>query len=177
MSRPRTMRPSSVLVTLVTALLAFASATPASAEKPVRTVVAAEGFVDPAGLICPFAVSGEPDERAGGTVTHFSDGRTVVHGRGDPTLTNLETGASLVHHSKYTITSTVLANGELLDVISGQIFVGLWEGDQGPNGLVGTNGALLSLNGHARITFDPVADVFTSFQLNGTATDLCALLA
>ncbi len=102
MSRPRTMRRAPVLVPLVTALLTFASAAPASAEKPIRTVEAAEGFVEPAGLVCSFSVSGEPDERAGRRVTQFSNGRTVVHGRGDPTLTNLETGASLVDHSKYT---------------------------------------------------------------------------
>jgi hypothetical protein len=158
-------------------VLSMVTAAPAAAEKPIRSLAEGQGFVSPAGEICPFAVSGQPDEGAGYRITEFSDGRTVFHGQGYPTLTNLETGTSLVHHSKYTVTDTVLESGEIHEEISGQIFIALFEGDRGPVGVVGEDGALLGVNGHIVLTFDPETFVVTFFELNGSAIDLCALLA
>jgi hypothetical protein len=167
-----------VSITLAATLsLAVAGIAPAAAAAPTRTVFHPEGFSTLPGEVCSFGVTAMPDERARITVQQFADGRTVTHGRGSPTLTNQATSTSLVHTSRAHITDTVLETGEILEEISGQLVVGFFEGDQGPDGPVGAGGALVSINGHARLTYDPDTFVVTSFEMNGTTTDLCALLA
>lgn len=167
---------------LVVALLsAVGVACPASAAegaKPTRTVLTVpEPFVIPAGQGCTFAVAAEA-EAVRVTTTEFADGRIVTQDIADPSLTNVDTGKSLVHRSRFHATERPSSvEGEIAIETSGQLFLTVFPGDQGPYGLVEYPGLLLSVNGHTRVTMDSSTFVYTSFSLNGTATDLCAALA
>lgn len=152
-------------------------ASAAYADKPTRTVIQPENFVIPAGEGCSFPVGEEIDDLARVRLTEFSDGRVVLQGRAHPTLTNLHTGKSLVHHTVGNITDYPSEAGETTMTVNGQLFMGFWPGDQGPFGLVEYPGALYSVNGHVRATYDSSTLIYTSFELAGTATDLCAALA
>ena len=158
---------------LAVMLLTTGFVTSASAAKPTRTVMHPESFVVPAGQGCSFAVAEEINEDARVTVTEFADGRVVIHGRADPRLINVDSGASLVQHTSAKITET---DGGLVREVSGQLFMSFWPGDEGPHGLTEYPGGLFSVNGHVRLTLDPSTFLYTSFTLNGTATDLCAAL-
>ncbi|QSZ51416.1 hypothetical protein EU811_22095 [Arthrobacter sp. TS-15] len=112
------------------------------------------------------------------TITEFADGRIVTHDIADPTLTNVDTGKSVVHRSRFHATDWPSSvEGDIVFETSGQLFMTLFPGDQGPYGLVEYPGLLLSVNGHTRVTMESSTFVYTSFSLNGTATDLCAALA
>lgn len=83
-----------------------------------------------------------------------------------------------MHPSAYKLTQTYDPTADqLLLQISGRIFIGFFEGDQGPSGQVETGGALLSVVGNAQITVDGSTGEYTSFSLTGRFTDLCPLLA
>jgi hypothetical protein len=166
-----------LFVVLLAAAGVVAPASAVYADRPSRTVVVPENVVFPAGQGCSFPVAEEVDEGASVTVTEFADGRRFTQGRAYPTLTNLETGDSLVHHTTVNTTEYPSVAGETVVTISGQLFMSIWPGDQGPYGLVEYPGLLLSVNGHVRLTADSSTGVYTSFTLNGTATDLCAALA
>lgn len=166
-----------VLVVLVSAMGVVAPASAVVGAKPIRTVLHPENFVVPAGQGCSFNVAEEVDERAWMAITEFADGRIVTKGRANPTLTNMDTGDSLVHHTSAKITETQTSEGEILVEVSGQLFMSFWPGDQGPTGLTDDPGGLFSINGHVRVTMDSSTFVYTSFSLDGTATDLCAALA
>ena len=166
---------------VVVLLLAVGAVFPASAAegaKPTRTVITVPGpFVIPAGQGCTFPVAAEA-EVVRVTITEFADGRIVTHDIADPTLTNVDTGKSLVHRSRFSATDWPSSvEGEIVFETSGQLFMTVFPGDQGPYGLVEYPGLLLSVNGHTRVTMDSSTFVYTSFSLNGTATDLCAALA
>lgn len=167
-----------LVVVLLSAVGVAGPASAAESAKPTRTVITVpEPVVIPAGQGCAFPVAAEA-ESVRVTITEFADGRIVTHDMGDPTLTNVDTGKSLVHRSRFTVTETPSSvEGEIVIETSGQLVISLWPGDQGPYGLVEYPGLLLSVNGHTRVTMDSSTFVYTSFSLNGTATDLCAALA
>jgi hypothetical protein len=169
----------STVAVFVLAVLSLLAGPAAAITKPTRTVITPEpeGVSWPAGVVCEFAVQGVPDDRARQAITDFADGRSITIGHGSPTLTNVETGTSLVHRSSYKVTEIYDPIGhEFLVEISGRIFIVLFEGEPGPSGEVGSDGALLSLVGHVQFTVD-VSGSITSFSLDGTSTDLCALLS
>jgi hypothetical protein len=112
-------------------------------------------------------------------VSWLSGDANVGHcGRSRLTLTNLETGDSFVQVSRYKVTETFDPEAnEVLVEISGRIFIGFIEGDQGPFGEVGEDGLLVSVIGHQQFTVDLGTNVVTSYSLDGTATDICPLIS
>ena len=149
----------------------------AHAAPPIRERFSSQdfSFVIPAGEACPFAI-GVQVRFAFGSTTQFSDGRTVFTDHADFTLTNLETGATYVQHTNATFTDTLTADGNIFEVLDGRFFFGFLPGDQGPDGEVGEGGASFILVGHFEYTYDPGANLITSFQADGRAIDLCQLL-
>jgi hypothetical protein len=163
---------------LVAVILAFGVSPAAHAAKPTRTVIPAQGFEDPPGLSCPFGVAGQPDVRAHHVITEFSDGRVLDFGYGNPTLTNLETGASISQKLRFTSRQVYDADAnDLRAEISGRFWVFLLEGDQGPFGVVGESNAFLLHVGRVGLTFDFDTGLVTSFSWAGTITDVCSLLS
>lgn len=156
--------------TCITAsVLALVAVPTAMGAKPIRTVISPlPPIALPAGLGCSFPLDGQPDPKAQQTIMEFSDGRIVTFGHANATLTNLDTGASILWRSRYRLSDN---SGR------GRFFFLFFPGDEGPLGEVGENGALLGLVGHFQWTADPLTDVITSFTLNGQATDICALLS
>ncbi len=169
-------RITSVLVLLL-GVGVVAPASMAYADKPSRTVVVPESIVIPVGLGCSFPIALDVPERVSVVVVEFADGRTVTHDRGKISLTNVDTGESLLHTSTAKITEFPSVAGESVVEVSGQLFMTFWPGDQGPNGLVEYPGEAYSVNGHVRLTQVDETFVFTSFSLKGTATDICAALS
>ena len=171
----RTLGPLGFVIVGALALVAVPTAL---AAKPIRTVLEQPPpSVIPAGQGCSFDV-GEQAGEGMTTLTEFSDGRTVIHVNADPILTNLETGDTFVQRARAKVTDTVDAQAnEIVEEISGQVFVSFLPGDQGPSGVVEEPGALLSIIGHQRLTFDADTFVLTSYSLNGKATDICAQLS
>ena len=171
------MRSTVLAVTIVAALALFVVPT-GLAAKPTRTVFEPQPFVIPAGLGCSFDVEARPGDGARAALTEFSDGRTVLHGHATSTLTNLETGATFAQRTRAKVTDTFDPEAnEIVEEISGRIFIGFFPGDQGPSGLVEEPGAVLSVIGHQRLTYDADTFVITSYSLNGKATDICAQLS
>jgi len=140
---------------------------------------AGEPEVVPAGLACPFDVLWTPQGSPGfQIVTSFSSGRVTTVGHGEPTITNLDTGTSYTNRSRYEITEVYdEAANDILGEGHGRIAFSFFPGDQGPFGEVGADGAFYSLVGNFRFTFDLDTESITSFELVGTATDICAILA
>lgn len=167
----------SLIVAIVAAVTVWGTALNAEGAKPTRTVTVPGQALIPPGEGCSFAVKAEANEDARVAVTAFTDGRVVTHDIANPTFTNLDTGKTLVHRSRFMfVEHPSSVEGQVAFESSGQWFMTLLPGDQGPNGLVEYPGLLLSINGHVRITMDTSTFVYTSFSLNGTATDLCAAL-
>ncbi|WP_133411765.1 hypothetical protein [Agromyces badenianii] len=165
------------VVVLMVGVGIVAPASIAHADKPTRTVVVPESIVIPVGEACSFPVALDVPERVSVVVTEFADGRIVTHDRAKLTLTNADTGESLVHITSAMITEVPAGGGEIQVDISGQLFMWFYPGDQGPNGLVEYPGEAFSVNGHTRVTVDEETLVFTSFSIKGKATDICAALA
>ena len=162
----------------VLAAMTFVVAPIAFGSKPIRQITEPEGdpFVIPAGLGCAFPVGGTP-HLDHGTITQYSDGRIVTRNHASQTLTNLDTGASYQHYSRYEIIERIDANNLDHVTINGTFLVQFYPGDQGPFGTVGENGALYGLIGHSEGTLDLNADVVTSWKTDGQAQDVCRILA
>ena len=112
------------------------------------------------------------------TITEFSDGRTVIHANAEPTLTNLETRDTFQQSSRFQVTETFdPETNTVFDEIDGRVFVNFRPGDQGPFGEVEEPGLLLSVIGDQELTFDADTALLTSYSLDGTATDICALIS
>jgi hypothetical protein len=172
-TRRRSVTVVGAVLLLLTTLGAFASASP-----PTRYHLPAEPLELTAGLGCSFPVSGTPDDKAGYRVTEFSDGRTLFVGRGNPTMTNVETGQTIqpsFHLSRLQTAGAVAGTVEL--DTRGSFFFVFFPGDVGPNGRVEAPGALLEMTGRAVATYDLSAGLFTAFSFDGKITDLCAALA
>jgi hypothetical protein len=169
---------------LVFTTLLFVSLTPmpnAFGTQPYREQVRgvdrgpSEPFTIPAGVFCPFDIGVQVEGK--GTSWLFDDGSEAYSNIATQTLTNLERDTSLVHRSTYhqKITFNHL-DGTALDQVYGTYIAAFFEGDQGPEGEVGSGGALYFLVGHASFSYD-ADDVVTSFSIDGQATDACQLLS
>jgi hypothetical protein len=146
----------------------------AQGAPPIRNVFPApEPFVIAAGYGCSFDVAATPVGHH--AITEFADGRTVTVGHGDVTLTNGD--ASYLQVSRFMETDTFPDADTVKIVVNGQVMIQFYPGDQGPFGEVGEPGALYAFDGTVSATVDLNTFVVTSFSNEGTATDLCAILA
>ena len=163
---------------IVVALLL--SAVPATyGAKPFRTVLPpSDPVVIPAGQGCSFDVLEEPGPDARPTITVFDDGRTVLHAHANATLTNVDTGASFAHRARFHLVQRYdPETNQVSQVVSGQVFITFWAGDQGPYGVVSEPGLMLRFTGTAQITADAETGVYSEFSSTGFFTDICALLS
>ena len=67
--------------------------------------------------------------------------------------------------------------GMVVGVESGETTWSFLPGDQGPFGVVGSNGALYHFHGTVSYTFDTNTNHSTQFAYSGTVTDICAALS
>ena len=107
----------------------------------------------------------------------FSDGHEVEVNVATITLTNLETGTSYVQTSDYRIPVVVAADGTEFVTIDGSGWMGFLEGDQGPEGEVGSGGAEYFVTGHQSFVDDPKTDIVTSYEVQGQVIDSCEVSA
>ncbi len=153
-------------------------AAPAAAAPPTRTArPLAGGFVLPAGTACAFDVAGEP---TGGfrAQTTFSDGSVQLSLRARGAYVNVETGARFPTLDTYRDLSRFDdATGIIVGVENGETTWSFLPGDQGPFGVVGSNGALYHFVGTVSYTFDTNTNHSTRFAYKGTVTDVCAALS
>lgn len=114
-------------------------------------------------------------------ITELDDGRVVTQAHANATLTNLETGASIVTRSRYRIVDTPGPEANELSVeISGQINFSFIPGTPGPFGEVGEPGRHLSMDGHHRFTVVDIGqptERVVGYSFSGRTTDICALLS
>jgi hypothetical protein len=164
---------------LVVFVLALSIVPTALGVAPIRTVVEAEEpILIPAGTGCAFDVLEELGENAHLTFTEFSDGRLHIQAHGDIVLTNLETEQSIDWKNRWNTWETFDPEANsIISEFSGRLLFTFFPGDQGPFGTVGENGAFFAFVGRVELTMDADTGVITSFSLNGSATDVCALLA
>jgi hypothetical protein len=132
---------------------------------------AAESFIVPAGQGCAFDVLVQP-------VHQEHPGDRFPIGFGNITMTNLDTDATYLQRSRYTITETFdpLTN-TFKDAVTGRIWIEFYPGDEGPGGVVGEPGAALAFSGNVQVTIDADTGAYRAFSYEGTFTDLCAQLA
>ena len=158
-------------------MLTLMAAPAAYAAKPDRTTFEVHTpDLIPAGLGCAFDVLWSPDGKV--AVTTFGDGRTVTHGNGEVTLTNLDTGATFVHRARDNQTATYdAATNELVESVSGQVVYNFYPGDVGPWGVVSDPGMLVRFSGRETDRFSLDTFAYTSFSYSGNVTDVCAALA
>jgi hypothetical protein len=165
---------------LVVAMLAAMPMPDAVGLKPYReqirpTNLETGTFTIPANLLCPFAIYAEVEGQQ--VFWEFSDGHEAVSNNFAQTLTNLETGTSVDHQSTYHATTTFLADGTVVEVVTGTYFLGFLRGDQGPFGEVGRSGEAYFGDGRFTFEYDPAADVVTAFSWSGRLVDACQLLS
>ena len=108
---------------------------------------------------------------------HLPDRARTRIGNGDITITNLETGATYLQHSRYTAIETMDPKTKSVHVtITGRIWLAFYPGDQGPTGVVQEPGLELLFSGTIEFTVNR-KEVFTAFAYTGEYQDLCALLS
>ena len=109
--------------------------------------------------------------------TLFSDGHETSHIVAFITTTNLENGTSFTQTSDYYRTITYLADGTQSVVINGSRAMAFYEGEPGPEGVVGRGGALYYVTGRQSYVYDPKKDVISSYEFRGLSIiDTCDLL-
>lgn len=174
---------------LIAVVLTLLVAAPAAAAQPTRTVRPLQvGFVLPAGMACAFDVAGEPQSTSNSQAafqsrgfhaeTYFSDGTVQVSVRARGAYVNLETGARFPTLDTYRDVSRFDdVTGMVVGVESGETTWSFLPGDQGPFGVVGSNGALYHFVGTVSYTFDTNTNHSTQFAYTGTVTDVCAALS
>ena len=134
------------------------------------SALAVEPDIIPAGFGCSFDVLFSPVPVLPGDHPHI--------GAGDITLTNMETGASILSKSRYVTSETSdAATNTLVAWYLGRRIYQFYPGDMGPTGQVGEPGALLRIDGFVRETYALDTEVITAFSYHGHVTDLCALLS
>lgn len=154
------------------------AASGASAAPPERQPFTPDPTVLEPGQACTFNVEIAQGPGSKFTETVFDDGRTVIIGSGSDRITNLDDEISITLPTSGKITFTELANGDLRAQVSGRTVFFFFEGDQGPSGLVGEDGALYHIVGHVDETLDPdTGFTVTSFEWSGRATELCSLIS
>ena len=166
----------SALIGVTLAALALAGGTAALAAKPDKSPFEPEPLVLPAGLACDFDVRLSPEPGSNFTEKVFSDGRFVVTGSGADRLTNLDTGKSIVLHTSGQARFTEHGSEQGIEV-QGHNIIYLFPGDEGPFGTVAEPGALYFFKGRVTEILDLEANLITSFEWSGSATELCSLLS
>jgi hypothetical protein len=167
-------------ITIAAAAVCLLTVPEANASPPTRTVNTVEGFFAPAGEVCPsFGVIATPDRHARSTTTVFANGREVTNAVASPTLTNADTGQSVVQRSRYImVVTTDEETGDTNVEIDGRFFVRFFPGDVGPGGTVMTEVKTLSVVGHQAFTVDHETFAITAYSLDGQIIrDLCEVLA
>ena len=174
---------------MIAVVLVLMSAAPAAAAQPTRTArPLSGGFVLPAGMACAFDVAGEPRTaptsraayQSGGfrAQTTFSDGTVQLSVRARGAYVNLETGARFPTLDTFRDLSRLDdVTGIIVGVESGGMTWSFLPGDQGPYGVVGSNGALYHFTGTVSYTFDTNTNHSTKFAYSGAVTDVCAALS
>jgi hypothetical protein len=168
------MKTKVVRATCLGIVLALVSAVPALAEGPTRVPLLAADVDEtpktatpPPPQYCPFRVKIEfLNQNTYGLV--FTD-RIIASGRVTVRVTNLETGESVEHNISGPGVFTFLPDGSLLLEGGGPWFIYLPEAAPGDPGLWFTTGRLtgvVTTEGH-----------LTDWDVQGTVTDVCALLA
>ncbi len=169
--------------------LGFVVAAPAAAAQPTRNMRPLHGgFVYPAGQACAFDVAGEPNAKptaeaafqSGGFVveTDFSDGLVTYSVRARGAYVNVETGArfetldSYMERDRYDADAGLIVGGT-----TGQTTFYFLPGDNGPFGVVGSNGALYHIDGTVSYTIDANTFATYAFSYSGSITDVCAALS
>ena len=170
-------RSKCVWIAAALGLASLALAVPGvQAAKPTRTTRPPESSLLPAGMACPFDVT--QTELPGSTfkTTVFSDGRSQEKRKGRVQFTNVGTGQSVIVKLAVTVTFED-RDGIRFFESSGIGFTQFFPGDQTDFGTIGEDGALLRITGHVEGALDLNADLFTSYSLNGQATDICGLIS
>jgi hypothetical protein len=161
------------LALCVAGLAAAALAGSAAADKPDREPAPSGPLDFPAGLVCPFAVSGVPTENRQ-HVTVFADGKVQFNGFFAAQLTNVDNGKSITLNANGSVRLTQAGDDQLIES-SGPIIWFLFPGDAGPGDV--TTGRTILTKGHTEVLADPNTLAFHSFETDGSITDLCAALA
>jgi hypothetical protein len=178
---PRRAGGMAIAVIVAVVVVAVVAVSPAAAARPIRTVLTPGPVTFPAGEGCAFDVRGVPDENARVVITEFDDGRVVFQGHANPTLTNLDTGASIVTSSRFRwVERPGSEPNETLVETSGPLNMSFLPGLLGPFGEVEEPGLLLRLVGHQRFTVFDIGEpteIVTSYSFSGQTTDICALLS
>ena len=107
----------------------------------------------------------------------FSDGHETFHIIAFINSTNLETGTTYRQTSDYYRTITYAADGTQSVVINGSRAMAFYEGEPGPEGVVGRGGATYFVTGHQSCDYDPKKDRYLSYEFVGQAIDMCEVLA
>ena len=172
MRRHRAVK-GAIAIALITVALVGGSA--ANAAKPERAPYITDPLPLSPGQACAFDVEIAQVPGSKYTQTSFSDGRFVVTGSGHDRVRSLPNGPSLTLRTSGKLTLTELTNGDQRVQASGRTVFYFFEGDQGPFGEVGADGALYYIVGHVDEVLDPDTDfTVTSFEWSGTATELCS---
>ena len=159
--------------------LAALWASPAAAAQPTRTVLHPTGGSHPAGQGCAFDISYVDAPGARITVTDFSDGREATTVNAVATLTNDENGKTFVHRAFFhDVYSFDAASNTYVGMTNGQVVNWFFPGDVSPyGGIVGADGLAIRFEGTIWYTYDATTFALTSFSYQGTATNVCDLLA
>jgi hypothetical protein len=161
------------LAICIVALAAAALAGSAAADKPDRGPAPSGPLDFPAGLVCPFAVSGVPTENRQ-HVTVFAGGKVQFNGFFAAQLTNVANGKSITLNANGAVRLTQDGDNQLIES-TGPIIWFLFPGDAGPGDV--TTGRTILTKGHTEVVADPATLAFHSFETDGNVTDLCAALA
>ena len=161
------------LVLCAVALAAAGLAGSAAADKPDREPAPSGPLDFPAGLVCPFAVSGAVAENRQ-HVTVFANGKVQFNGFFAATITNVANGKSLTLNASGSVRLTQAGDDQLIES-SGPIIWFLFPGDAGPGDT--TTGRTILTKGHTEVVADPDTFAFHSLETDGNVTDLCAALA
>jgi hypothetical protein len=161
------------LAICVVGLAAAALAGSAAADKPERGPAPSGPLDFPAGVVCPFAVSGTVTENRQ-HVTAFANGKVAFNGYFEAELTNVATGTSITVNASGAVRLT--EDGDEVRIQgSGPIIWFLFPGDAGPGDV--TTGRTYLVRGNTEVLADPATFAFHSFETDGNVTDLCAALA
>jgi hypothetical protein len=157
-----------LLVTLVVAIAVVLEGQSARAAAPIRISLDPVHDAQPAGVVCPFAVSVDSIS-INETLTILENGRVFVTGSSVERVTNLDNRRSLVVNVSGPLTATS-AGGVDTFTARGRNLWGFHRGDLGP----GQPGALLLTTGLAVYTQSSSGITFT--HTGGTTENLCQTL-
>ena len=163
-----------VLAICVAGLAAAALAGSAAADKPDRGPAPGGPLDFPAGLVCPFPVSGIPTENRQ-HLTAFANGKVAFNGYFEAQLTNVANGKSITVNSSGAIRLTQ-AGDEPRIQSSGPLIWFLLPRRRGARRRDDGSHATWS-RGTPRWVADSATFAFHSFETDGNVTDLCAELA